>query len=143
MNFYIFWVYEIQLWTEIVLAYSDCKERNEKGKRIAMYCGMMKKSGSDLRKAIMAAKGMTSSEGLRGIEYQLLNALSVRNVNKFMDVVLRLYSAYGSKRNENGQELLIPSGFVQMLSDKEKFTEYGYAFVMGLVGSYEPKKEEA
>ena len=84
-----------------------------------MYCGMMKKSGSDLRKAIMAAKGMTSSEGLRGIEYQLLNALSVRNVNKFMDVVLRLYSAYGSKRNENGQELLIPSGFVQMLSDKK------------------------
>ena len=27
-----------------------------------------------------------------------------------------------------------------MLNDKQKFTEYGYAFVMGLVGSYEPKK---
>jgi CRISPR-associated protein Cst1 len=73
----------------------------------------------------------------------LLNALAVRNVNKFMDVVMRLYSAYGSKRNEDGHELLIPTGFVQMLNDKQKFTEYGYAFVMGLVGSYEPKKEEA
>ena len=106
-----------------------------------MSCGAMKKSGADLRKAIMTAKGMTSSEGLRGIEYQLLNALAVRNVNKFMDVVMRLYSAYGSKRNEDGHELLIPTGFVQMLNDKQKFTEYGYAFVMGLVGSYEPKKE--
>ena len=47
------------------------------------------KSGADLRKVIMTAKGMTSSEGLRGIEYQLLNALAVRNVNKFMDVVMR------------------------------------------------------
>ena len=44
---------------------------------------------------------------------------------------------------EDGHELLIPTGFVQMLNDKQKFTEYGYAFVMGLVGSYEPKKEEA
>ena len=59
-----------------------------------MSCGAMKKSGADLRKVIMTAKGMTSSEGLRGIEYQLLNALAVRNVNKFMDVVMRLYSAY-------------------------------------------------
>ena len=105
-----------------------------------MTCGAMKKSGADLRKAIMTAKGMTSSEGLRGIEYQLLNALAVRNVNKFMDVVMRLYSAYGSKRNEDGHELLIPTGFVQMLNDKQKFTEYGYAFVMGLVGSYEKRR---
>lgn len=44
------------------------------------------------------------------MEYQLLNALSVRNVEKFMDIVLRLYSAYGSRKNENGQELLIPTG---------------------------------
>ena len=142
-NFYIFWVYEVQLWTEIVVSSSERKERKDKGKELTMYCGIMKKSGADLRKAILAAKGLTSGEALRGIEYQLLNALSVRNVDKFMDVVLRLYSAYGSRKNENGQELLIPNGFVQMLSDKEKFTQYGYAFVIGLEGSYETKKEEA
>lgn len=139
-SFYIFWVYEVQLWTELVVAYPA---NVGKRKEISMSCGAMKKSGADLRKVIMTAKGMTSSEGLRGIEYQLLNALAVRNVNKFMDVVMRLYSAYGSRRNEDGHELLIPTGFVQMLNDKQKFTEYGYAFVMGLVGSYEPKKEEA
>ena len=139
-NFYIFWVYEVQLWTELVITYSSDRDKR---REISMSCGAMKKSGADLRKAIMTAKGITSSEGLRGIEYQLLNALAVRNVNKFMDVVMRLYSAYGSRRNEDGHELLIPTGFVQMLNDKQKFTEYGYAFVMGLVGSYEPKKEEA
>lgn len=102
----------------------------------------MKKSGAELRKAIMAAKGMSSGEGLRGIEYQLLNALAVRNVEKFMDVVLRLYSAYGSQKNEKGQELLIPTGLVQMLGDQEKFTRYGYAFVMGLEGCYEKKEDK-
>lgn len=80
----------------------------------------------------MSAKGESSGECLRGMEYQLLNALSVRNVEKFMDIVLRLYSAYGSRKNENGQELLIPTGLVQMLGNSEKFTRYGYAFVMGL-----------
>jgi hypothetical protein len=140
-NFYYFLGYmRCNFGTELVVAYSSDRDKR---REISMSCGAMKKSGADLRKAIMAAKGMTSSEGLRGIEYQLLNALAVRNVNKFMDVVMRLYSAYGSKRNEDGHELLIPTGFVQMLNDKQKFTEYGYAFVMGLVGSYEPKKEEA
>lgn len=28
-----------------------------------------------------------------------------------------------------------------MLEDKEKFTTYGYAFVAGLIGCYEGKKE--
>lgn len=102
----------------------------------------MKKSGADLRRAIMSAKGESSGECLRGTEYQLLNALSVRNVEKFMDIVLRLYSAYGSRKNENGQELLIPTGLVQMLGNSEKFTRYGYAFVMGLEGCYEKKEEK-
>ena len=143
MNFYIFWVYEVQLWTDLVEKYPERGERHQKGKGIAMYCGSIKKSGADLRKAIMKAKGLTSGDGLRGIEYQLLNALAVKNVDKFMDIVLRLYSAYGGQRTEDGHELLIPSGFVQMLNDKEKFTRYGYAFVIGLEGSYEKEKEEA
>ena len=58
-----------------------------------------------------------------------------------MDVVFRLYSSYGSRKNENGPELLIPTGIIEMLEDKEKFTTYGYAFVAGLIGCYEGKKE--
>ena len=135
-NFYANCIYEIQLRSEIVY-YTE----EEKRKEIAMYTSM-KKSGADLRRAIMSAKGESSGECLRGTEYQLLNALSVRNVEKFMDIVLRLYSAYGSRKNENGQELLIPTGLVQMLGNSEKFTRYGYAFVMGLEGCYEKKEEK-
>ena len=136
LNFYVNCIYEIQLRSEIVY-YTE----EEKRKEIAMYTSM-KKSGADLRRAIMSAKGESSGECLRGMEYQLLNALSVRNVEKFMDIVLRLYSAYGSRKNENGQELLIPTGLVQMLGNSEKFTRYGYAFVMGLEGCYEKKEEK-
>lgn len=52
-----------------------------------------------------------------------------------MDIVARLYSSYGSEK------LLIPNGMIWMLQDKEKFSEYGYAFVLGLIGCYEGKKE--
>lgn len=83
----------------------------------------------------MTAKKDTTGDSLRGIEYQLLNALSVKNTEKFMDIVARLYSSYGSEK------LLIPNGMIRMLQDKEKFSEYGYAFVLGLIGCYEGKKE--
>lgn len=137
-NYYVNWVYVIQLWTEII-----CNGQKTNRKEIIMHCGIMKQSGADLRQAIMETKGKSSRDSLRGIEYQLLNALSTQNVEKFMDVVLRLYSSYGTKRNTEGKDILIPTGLVQMLSDKEKFTRYGYAFVMGLEGCYEPKREEA
>ena len=135
-NFYANWIYEIQLQSEIIYFIEE-----EKRKEIAMYTSM-KRSGSDLRKAIMVSKGESSGDCLSGIEYQLLNALSVRNVDKFMDVVLRLYSSYGSQKNEKGQQLLVPTGLVQMLGDQEKFTRYGYAFVMGLEGCYEKKEDK-
>lgn len=133
-KFYASCIYEIQLWYEIV-------DKAEKRKEIIMDCGIMKKNGSDLRKVIMQAKGTSSGDCLRGVEYQLLNALYVKNVDRFMDVVFRLYSSYGSRKNENGPELLIPTGIIEMLEDKEKFTTYGYAFVAGLIGCYEGKKE--
>lgn len=135
-NFYVNCVYEVQLQSEIIYFTEE-----QKRKEIAMYTSM-KRSGADLRKAIMVSKGASSGDCLRGIEYQLLNALSVRNVEKFMDVVLRLYSSYGSQKNEKGQQLLIPTGLVQMLGDQEKFTRYGYAFVMGLEGCYEKKEDK-
>ena len=75
-NFYVNRVYEIQLQSEIIYFTEE-----QKRKEIAMYTSM-KRSGSDLRKAIMASKGVSSGDCLRGIEYQLLNALSVRNVEK-------------------------------------------------------------
>ena len=82
-------------------------------------------------------KGANSGECLRGTVYQLINALSVKNTDKFMDIVLRLYNSYGSS-----EKLLIPQGFIQMLEDQDVFMDYGYAFVMGLEGCYEAKKDQ-
>lgn len=84
----------------------------------------------------MTAKKDTTGDSLRGIEYQLLNALSVKNTEKFMDIVARLYSSYGSEK------LLIPNGDDSMLQDKEKFSDVWIRICFnGLIGCYEGKKE--
>ena len=75
----------------------------------------MRNSGYELRKAILAAKGVVSDECIRGTIYRLTNALSVGNTERFMDVIIRLYT---SSRLD------------------------GYAFVLGLKGSHHVSKEE-
>lgn len=121
-------VYHIQLHAAIIRR-SDKEER-----KIVMSRISMRDSGYELRKAILYSKGMTSDDCLRGTIYQLLNALSVKNEEKFMEIVIRMYCS---------SKLLMPDGFVYMLGNKERFQEYGYAFVLGLKGSHpENKKEE-
>ena len=53
----------------------------------------MRDAGYKLRKEILLAKKAENDECMRGTIYQLLNALSVRNEGKFMDIVIRLYSS--------------------------------------------------
>lgn len=127
-----YWVYVVQVWTRLV-RYGKDKERN-----VTMSQKTMRNNGYNLRKAIMEAKGVTKDDCLRGTIYQLLNALSVKDTGKFIDIVIRLYSS---------TKLLMPDGFVDMLCGQEAFQELGYAFVLGLKGSYwnnksEDKKEE-
>ena len=63
-----------------------------------------------MRKEILLAKKAENDECMRGTIYQLLNALSVRNEGKFMDIVIRLYSLI---------KLFMAVGFVYMLGNKE------------------------
>lgn len=116
-----YWVYVVQVWTRLV-RYGKDKERN-----VTMSQKTMRNNGYNLRKAIMEAKGVTKEDCLRGTIYQLLNALSVKDTGKFIDIVIRLYSS---------TKLLMPDGFVDMLCGQEVFQELGYAFVLGLKGSY-------
>lgn len=116
-----YWVYVVQVWTRLV-RYGKDKERN-----VTMGQKTMRNNGYNLRKAIMEAKGVTKDDCLRGTIYQLLNALSVKDTGKFIDIVIRLYSS---------TKLLMPDGFVDMLCGQEVFQELGYAFVLGLKGSY-------
>lgn len=89
--------------------------------------------GYILRKNLLAAKGTTDDSCLRGTIYQLLNALSVGNVNRFMEIVIRAYCS---------TTLHAPKEFVECLGDKDKLKESGYAFLLGLQGTYCEKKEE-
>ena len=106
-----------------------------------MDCKVLTRCGSELRKAIMESKGDTTGESLRGINYQLLTALSVNNAGKFLDIVLKLYNVYGTEKKESGKSILIPEALIEILNDKEKVQIYGHAFVAGLVGCYEAGKE--
>ncbi len=43
MNFYIFWVYEVQLWTDLVEKYPERGERHQKGKGLLCIAEVLKK----------------------------------------------------------------------------------------------------
>lgn len=122
-----YWVYVIQLCTGI----ERRQEKNKEG--VYMSRISMRNAGYELRKKILKAKKADNDECMRGTIYQLLNALAVKNEEKFMDIVIRLYSSI--------KDLSMPDGFVYMLGNKEKFSEYGYAFVLGLKGSYTDSKD--
>lgn len=123
-------VYYIQLRTSIIK-----KHKAEKGEIIIMNRFVMRNNGYTLRKTLLESKGASSDESLRGTIYQLLNALSVKNKEKFMEIIMRIYCS---------SKLLVPDGFIQMLGDENEqlFEEYGYAFVLGLKGSHPDSKEE-
>ncbi|PZX05806.1 CRISPR-associated protein Cst1 [Psychrobacillus insolitus] len=70
---------------------------------------------------------------LGGISYRLLNALKVKNPNKFMETLIQAYSY---------KKVAIPIVFVQALSDQEKFQTIGYAFLLGLQGYDGQEKKE-
>ena len=106
-----------------------------KGENTEMNVKSMANSGYKLRKAILAAKGVEpdADECMRGTIYRLTNALSVGNTERFMDMIIRLYTS---------SRLDVPNGFIDMLQDREKFNQYGYAFILGLKGSHYVSKEE-
>ncbi|MDE7184985.1 MAG: type I-B CRISPR-associated protein Cas8b1/Cst1, partial [Lachnospiraceae bacterium] len=61
------------------------------------------------------------------------NALSVGKLERFMEVFMRVYCS---------TRIQVPDAFIEFLKDRDTFTEYGYAFLLGLQGSHFEKKEE-
>ncbi len=124
-----YWVHTIQVWTRV------CKENlgEKERKGVTMSIRTMRDSGYALRNEILMAKDTDKDDCMRGTVYQLLNALSVKSEEKYMDIIVRLYSS---------SKLLIPDEFVYMLGNKERFQEYGYAFVLGLKGSHSQNGKE-
>lgn len=79
-----------------------------------------------------AYKEQGQENKLSGISYRLLNALKVKNPNKFMETLIQAYSY---------KKMEIPSVFIQALSDEKKFQAIGYALLLGLNG-YESNNEQ-
>lgn len=93
----------------------------------------LRNEGYELRKTLLEVKGTNDDACIRGTIYQLLNALSVGNVEHFMEIIMRIYCS---------TKLQVPDIFIEFLKDKNTFMEYGYAFLLGLQGSHYEKKEE-
>lgn len=125
----VFWIQEVQKYVNLVRKYSE----KEEVKQMAKVSYFMAKDGNQLRKDLMNSKNATSDECLRGTIYQLLNALSVKNKERFFDIVLRLYCGINKQ---------VPTKFFEMIEDQEKFLDYGYAFIIGLKGGFFEKDNE-
>ncbi|MDE7339130.1 MAG: type I-B CRISPR-associated protein Cas8b1/Cst1 [Lachnospiraceae bacterium] len=121
-------VYDIQLRTRLL---SESDGTKIGGKLMNRYG--VRDEGYELRKALLKAKGASDDACIRGTIYQLLNALSVGNVEHFMEVIMRVYCS---------TRLQVPNVFIEFLKDRDTFVEYGYAFLLGLQGSHYEKKEE-
>ncbi len=122
-------VYDVQLRSS--LARKKDKTMNTGGEVMNRYA--VRERGYELRNALLGAKGTSDNVCIRGTIYQLLNALSVGNVEHFMEVIMRVYCS---------TRLQVPDAFIEFLKDRDTFTEYGYAFLLGLQGSHYEKKEE-
>lgn len=122
-------VYDVQLRSS--LARKKDKTINTGGEVMNRYA--VRERGYELRNALLGAKGTSEDACIRGTIYQLLNALSVGNVEHFMEVIMRVYCS---------TRLQVPDAFIEFLKDRDTFTEYGYAFLLGLQGSHYEKKEE-
>lgn len=120
-------VYDIQL----RICLKQMNSKNIGGEIMSRY--NVRNSGYELRNALLSAKGTNDDACLRGTTYQLLNALSVGNVEHFMDVIMRVYCS---------TKLQVPNAFIELLKDRETFMQYGYAFLLGFQGSHFEKKEK-
>ena len=110
------------------------REENRKGGERAMAVSSyaaMTRNGYLLRKKI-EEKNPNAEDALRGTVYQLLNALSIKNESKFMEITIRLYCSW---------QMEIPPGFTKMLGDRDQLQACGYAFILGLKGSYFDKEK--
>ena len=86
-----------------------------------------RKDGWDLRNKLENV-----DENYRGTIYQLINALKVDDRNKFVDIILRIYTSKG---------LPIPFSISRVL-ESDYGTEIGYQFITGLKGAYESFEEK-
>lgn len=103
---------------------------NNFGKARVMYY-----AGQDWRNFIKSDRGGSedTDNKLRSLVFQLLNALQVRDMDRFMQVVFKTYT---------GSNMPIPDIFLQAFAGDDEFAYLGYAYVLGLKAVNEKKAEK-
>lgn len=128
--------FDIQIRSEIVRykILNHVKGGSKVEKRTYAMTTGMQESGYELREKMRRKEESDENfeDRIRGTVYQLLNALSVKNNTRFLDIAIRLYSSL---------QMPIPSAFRGILGDEEEFQRLGYAFVLGLKGSFYNKDD--
>lgn len=99
-------------------------------------------SGDEMRKIIIGGRSdsiLSEEENkeadnkLRGLVYQLINAVYTNNRDIFFSNITRLYT---------GMNISIPTIFTNIFEDDEYFKEIGFAYILGLKGAYIDNKKE-
>jgi len=85
---------------------------------------IMSKKGLELRYT-MKSKTDNYESKLRSFAYKLLNALKTKNINNFMDMIMRMYISVNKE---------VPTLFLESIQDEDVFAAYGYAYLIGLNG---------
>lgn len=103
---------------------------NNFGKAKVMYY-----AGQEWRSFIKSDRGGNedTDNKLRSLVFQLLNALQVRDMDRFMQVVFKTYT---------GSNMPIPGIFLQAFAGDDEFVYLGYAYVLGLKALNEKKAEK-
>ena len=103
---------------------------NNFGKARVMYY-----AGQEWRNFIKSDRGGNedTDNKLRSLVFQLLNALQVRDMERYMQVVFKTYT---------GSNMPIPSIFLQAFAGDDEFEYLGYAYVLGLKAVNEKKAEK-
>jgi len=86
--------------------------------------------GLELRKVY---KEKDSEVKIQGITYKLLNSLRTKDTNRFMDTIINSYMYIKHE---------IPGDFVNAMNNENSLQSGGYAFLVGIQGAKENKKNE-
>lgn len=99
-------------------------------------------SGDEMRRIIIGDRSnriLSEKENeeadnkLRGLVYQLINAVYTNNRDIFFSNITRLYT---------GMNISIPTIFTNIFEDDEYFKEIGFAYILGLKGAYNKKENK-
>lgn len=116
---YIFNLLQIQIHS----IYSDGGEKMEENVNLKR-ANVAKRYGHSLRaKLTEGLSGEEKEDRLRGLVYQLLNAVSLGNRDSFLNLVLRTYSGFG---------MPVPDIFLSCFKSDDDFKDIGFAYLLGL-----------